>query len=836
MVKKTLAKQTTNRLLLLQAFTPTDVDAQNIDMINKSIAGAYKGPTRTTCVFYTSTDIFLGSNSATAVINELENIFKKKSEKRPAQYVIVADEYTSWMVKEIYLRGLLKDFRKGMAVAGFFYTECRDHLNSDPSERQSVVEEQLPGLGTAFLQDIFSKFDKACVQGPRQLGLLESIPVDEHPGMNKNNIKMIRGDLERAFKRWIPHAFGEEFPTSLTVTNEKISSPPVPNRDTHQEEDPCQQSNSAAERIVQEYLHNGYPERALSVLDTHMREAAAPPVGSFWADLCRATALLYLGNLEAAKYEFKVIRYQAQEARKSPKADLQNLSEIEEDATLHFASAPFYLGYYEEILDITVKGKVSRKLFREGRDPEITLRTIGLERLKALAISFLGFPDNFGDDPETRICSAQENYDKLEKLANLRDPPKSTQTSQLANDGFEREAMKMEISLRIAKATISMLRGDYGGSLSLFNSILPDATRLLGETNPLTLEAALYTCRLQLAKSQVIQASRLASGIMGIVSKQFGPKSLLIMESAWVLVSVYQAEGRLEHALSASLELCGAIDSGGELRADHLLSLRCKMQLGRLQIMCGNFRDAEKTLRIAHQASNSAWKSIHPTTLGLLSELALAQYHLGKMQLAKTNISSVLRKQIQTYLGIFGHQLWQDDDGSTAALNEWLLSRITKVFGNSNNSCSPKPMIHPDVLSSLLIFGKIEANTKDSEFALVCRVFHLVWDVGVDKLGMSNELVLDAAIALGNLLSLMKPEEREQLRKAWSIKTYDYYFHFVINQGVEFDSHDSTFERRLELTFGSIRLTRMNWVVMIRRWRRPIWERIIRPYFAQPRD
>ncbi|KAF6828323.1 hypothetical protein CPLU01_08598 [Colletotrichum plurivorum] len=705
-----------SRLFLLQAFEPTDKDTRGIYDITRSIAGSYRGKTRTTCVFYTSTDIFRSANSPTAVIEELQNVFRKNVTKTPTQYFIGADEYTSWMVKEIYLRGLLKDLRKGMTLAGFFYTEWSKDLHDNPSEKPATIEAQLPGLGAAFLMEVFLKFDKACIQGARQLGLLQCIPVGDHPHMKKDNVKNIRNDLERALNRWIPLAFA------------------------------------------------------------HTSVATASPLGSFWADLSSATALLYLGHLGESRYKFNLIRYEVQEAIKHAEADLESLLEVEEDATFPFASPPFYLGSYDEILDIIVKKPPQSKSGSWKRHcPKSTLRSIGVDRLKALSIAFLGFLDNMGDDPETRILAAQEKLDRLRKRAILDNSPQSA-TPGLAkdkpkpvHDGLTREFTETEISLWIAQATISMLRGDYHRSFSLFDSTLPKAIQLLGETNPLTLQAALYTCRLQLVKSQVTKASALANGVIGIVSKQFGPKSLLMMEAAYVIVSVHQAEGRLVHALDASLQLCAAIDSGRELEPAHLISLRCRLQLGKLQILCGRFRDAENTLEVAFKISESTWQSTHPTTLRLQSELALSQYHLGKIYLASQNISSALRKQLQACSNILRDQLWQEDDGPTESLKHGMLSKIRKAFHSMNGGAQSRTL-HPDILDTLLIFGKIEATSKYSDQVLVAKVFHLVWEMGRRMLGISNEL------------------------KNCLVETYGYYFDFVIDQGVVFDLNSANYK------------------------------------------
>ncbi|KAF6835357.1 hypothetical protein CMUS01_05808 [Colletotrichum musicola] len=785
-------------ILFLLAFQPTESDARSMNSIAESISISYNGPTRTACITFTSTDIFLKKKKPVEAIGELETVLESAIHKRSSsQCLIVADEITSWMVMEMHVRSLSARFTlpRGMEVAGFFYLECREHHRPDldpKSARISTLERELPGITASFLSEVFDAFKKIEVDMvDRRIPPgchSELVLVNDHPSKNRNNFQNIKPLLETRLDQHVQSAFGRKTPPGVLAISSEVSMhstrtdeapaprrhPPqydscpsnpdipettaalserrssIPNNSMSQLGHPHTTEKVAkfhaedshphtTERIVEAFIQDSQPKRALSVLTAYKNESGSTQAYSLSMRVSHAVALLYIGHLTDAGNESWEAYRSIQTERKHTQTAKHDLRDFEEEALYRHTDALFHLGHYDDILARQSLAPLKKSLL------EVKERRLSMSD---------------ADSQDESIASSY-NY----------------------------EIMAMEISLEIALAKIRMLRGDYETSLRLITSTLERAVVLLGENDMWTLQAALDTCHIQILTSNVTGAADLAHKSMATVSRHFGAKSLLAIEGESTLISVYEAEGRLDHALDSAKELCAAIDSNPNLEPYHIQSLRCKGQLGRLHIRCGNFKEAEAVLQSAYSSSSgSLWRSehLHPMIPAIRSDLALAQYHLGKIDIARRAISWTLKMQLEEYERISRQRLW---DGVAADLNRGTLQKIRCTFEDNmrGDTREQTHMLHPDLLNTLLSFAKIEASSKDIDVGLVVDALHVVREAGMKKLGESNELTLDASISLGKILSSIDTRRKAELQSfGLHLETWDhgYYFDFVVGQAV----------------------------------------------------
>ncbi|KAF6804038.1 hypothetical protein CSOJ01_10490 [Colletotrichum sojae] len=824
-------------------------------MMTNFVGKSYNGPTRTTSISFTSTDIFhvWKDPDPTRAIFELETVLRSGKKKDSSKCLIIADEITSWMVMEIHGRTQLGAgfLGKGRHIAGFFYLECEEHLRQPHQTQSSRVASQLSGLHRRFLDDVFKSFLEDTSDPKTSPCYSQRVEVSDHPERNKDNLENVRQTLEKLLDKYIKSDFSWSTPAVdsgcstlavgagdriLPVSSRNalrytahLSYPrvarriafiernsveytpqfrdvyagggmsPVPTKDALQYPSQLTWNDpQTTERIARVCIRNGNPKRALSVLETYKDENGPAQIYSLSMSMSRATALRCLGRLTEAREESRRASDRIESEMKHSDIHRPSFMDLKEEAIYNYTDARFHLGHYDHILGKDSSGgPLLIQDPSQAFSPLTSLWSIGTLRLKALAVAHLGFHENPTLEPELVIDVARERLIKLKeslRSVNTNGEPTESDADSHGNlvDGKPNyELMAMEISLGIAQAKIQMLRGEYDNSMSLIAIAFDEAARLLGETNPWTLQAALDTCHICLLTSNVTKAADIAHKSMAIVSKQFGVKSLLAIEGASALISVYEAEGRLAYALDSCLELCAAVDSNSDLAPDHTLSLRCKWQLGKLHIRCGNFAEAETILQSASSNLERIWSSkyehMHPMFPAFQSQLALAKYHMGKIDEAKHVILPTLIKQLEDYERISGKLLW---DGPAADTRKEILDQIRSVLRDNTRegTRAQKHKLHPDILNTALVFVKIEAIAEDSDVGWVIEVLHMIRTAAMKKLGESSELTLDASITLGNLLSSIDPTKKSELcgnmglsLESW---THEYYFEFVISQAI----------------------------------------------------
>ncbi|KAH7216449.1 hypothetical protein BKA60DRAFT_636928 [Fusarium oxysporum] len=209
----------------------------------------------------------------------------------------------------------------------------------------------------------------------------------------------------------------------------------------------------------------------------------------------------------------------------------------------------------------------------------------------------------------------------------------------------------------------------------------------------------------------------------------------------------------------------------------HPSALKYKTQLGTLHIECGNYLTAKTVLTEVKENGLSLWGADHPEALRVRSQLALAQYHLGELESAESDIFSALYCQLQTYLRYQSDKLWPKNDsncGIRSFLRETpLLQGIADAFAASGSGAAP----HPDILYTLFTCGKILTRQPLSDIDLALRILGLVRDAGKKSLGRFHSLPLMACLSIGEVHSttgMMKPDEierRDLYRKAISCFT-----------------------------------------------------------------
>ncbi|KAL7767320.1 hypothetical protein ACKLNR_001621 [Fusarium oxysporum f. sp. zingiberi] len=335
----------------------------------------------------------------------------------------------------------------------------------------------------------------------------------------------------------------------------------------------------------------------------------------------------------------------------------------------------------------------------------------------------------------------------------------------------------IRISNILNKSRINVLRGYYRHALSVLEPALSDAIVKIGETNLLTIEVALLSSFLQVETGQVGRGRISCERCVEVIEEAFGNEHPLALEAEYILISAAQQEGMFILALDDSASLCRRAEASVDLGHNHPSALKYKTQLGALHIECGNYLTAKTVLTEVKENGLSLWGADHPEALRVRSQLALAQYHLGELESAESDIFSALYCQLETYLRYQSDKLWPKTDsncGIRSFLRETpLLQGIADAFAASGSGAAP----HPDILYTLFTCGKILTRQPLSDIDLALRILGLVRDAGKKSLGRFHSLPLMACLSIGEVHSttgMMKPDEIERqdlYRKAISCFT-----------------------------------------------------------------
>ncbi|RSL58078.1 hypothetical protein CEP53_006246 [Fusarium sp. AF-6] len=406
-------------------------------------------------------------------------------------------------------------------------------------------------------------------------------------------------------------------------------------------------------------------------------------------------------------------------------------------------------------------------------------------RLRALSGAYLGFR------PFSRFQTDLAEADHLCKRLSDVSTPDVEKPQRVDMFKYRR----MEISNSLSESRVIMLQGDYRGALEVLQPALREAILKIGETDVLTLEATLLNCHLQILVGQTRLGRQSCERCLDVIVDVLGPEHNLALEAEYLLIAAAQAEGLLTLALDDSLALCHRVKSRTDFGAKHPSALRYRIQLGNLQLQHGNYLEAESTLESVLVDSAEAWSpKYHPNALRIHSQLALTQYHLGKLDMAEGNISTALRGQLQTYLRIEKGDLWQRDEcaGKFLEKTPTLLHTVEGFYRPlETGSKLGDAMPHPDVLVSLLTLGKVLSRKQQPNLNLVLEIFWLVFLSAEKQLGPSHELSLAASIAMGEVFSgkaRMVSDDAQQQRK-YSLKAASYY-NFAVCPGSSIDSPD----------------------------------------------
>uniref|UniRef100_A0A0D2Y319 MalT-like TPR region domain-containing protein n=1 Tax=Fusarium oxysporum (strain Fo5176) TaxID=660025 RepID=A0A0D2Y319_FUSOF len=283
----------------------------------------------------------------------------------------------------------------------------------------------------------------------------------------------------------------------------------------------------------------------------------------------------------------------------------------------------------------------------------------------------------------------------------------------------------IRISNILNKSRINVLRGYYRHALSVLEPALSDAIVKIGETNLLTIEVALLSSFLQVETGQVGRGRISCERCVEVIEEAFGNEHPLALEAEYILISAAQQEGMFILALDDSASLCRRAEASVDLGHNHPSALKYKTQLGTLHIECGNYLTAKTVLTEVKENGLSLWGADHPEALRVRSQLALAQYHLGELESAESDIFSALYCQLQTYLRYQSDKLWPKHDsncGIRSFLREApLLQGIADAFAASDSGAAP----HPDILYTLFTCGKILTRQPLSDLDLALRILGL---------------------------------------------------------------------------------------------------------------
>ncbi|RTE75705.1 hypothetical protein BHE90_009825 [Fusarium euwallaceae] len=394
-----------------------------------------------------------------------------------------------------------------------------------------------------------------------------------------------------------------------------------------------------------------------------------------------------------------------------------------------------------------------------------------ISRLQALSRAYLGFQElqNLKYD----LAEADHCCKALSDV-----PPPDGERHGRDNMFKDRS---MEIPTILNKSRVFMLQGGYGRALEILQPALRDAITKMGETDVLTLEVTLLSCHLQILTGQVRRGRQSCERCADVIADTLGPEHNLALEAEYLLIAADQAEGLLTLALDDSLDLCHRAESRADFGPKHPTTLKYRSQLGGLHLERGNYLEAESILESAWTDSTDELSlKTHPNTLKIQSQLALARYHLGKLDMAERDIWTALRGQLRTYLRISDSNLWPEHDYDDEFFEKkpFVLDDIEDIYSPWSKLDDPMP--HPDILTSLLTLGKILSRKQKSNLDLVLKIFWLVHVSAKEQLGPSHELSLAASLALGEVFAgRARMESDDTQQQKYYLKAASYY-NFVV--------------------------------------------------------
>jgi hypothetical protein len=271
----------------------------------------------------------------------------------------------------------------------------------------------------------------------------------------------------------------------------------------------------------------------------------------------------------------------------------------------------------------------------------------------------------------------------------------------------------------------------------------------VGETNLLTIEGALLCSFLQIETGYLRQGRMTCERCADVIEETLGNDHPLALEAEHILISASHQEGLLLNALDDAVSLCRRAESSTDLGYKHPAALRYRAQLGGLYIECGLYSSAESVLAIVQQDTR------HPEILRIRSQLALAQYHLGKLDISEKTIFTALYGQLFLYLRFNEDKLWPKND-TCKSIRQFLKdSPLLHGVEQAFKAAHPESTTHPDILYSLLTCAKVLAREPRADLELAVRILRLVRDSGASKFGQVHSLPLLASLTMGEVLSKM---------------------------------------------------------------------------------
>ncbi|CEI68316.1 hypothetical protein FVEN_g5514 [Fusarium venenatum] len=475
-------------------------------------------------------------------------------------------------------------------------------------------------------------------------------------------------------------------------------------------------------------LESGDNKYALLMFDECLRMAIPYDTAIWEIKSSLAFARMMLGHYVKAEQDLRQLQEELGNFIAEYKPE-PTITHIHGTVLLYYALALLRLGRYSdmdrclrEIVLVDEHEKSSKKPLREQQKSHTFSASVC--RLRALAAAQLGKFTSQTINDELR------NADRwCEKLGDV-------QSSE-----------PVRISNVLNKCRISTLRGHYAVALSMLQPELMTTISEIGETDILTIEVALLCSFLHIETGHISEGRLICERYANVIEEILGNEHPLALEAEHILITASHQEGNFFNALDDSISLCRRSGSNVNLGHKHPSTLKYKTQLGTLYIECGLYSSAEDLLKTAVEDSH------HPETLKGCTQLALAQYHLGKLDMAEKTIFKALYGYFLHYLRFDKDKLWLESDSSKSIrqfLNDSpLLHGVQQAFKAAKPDCAR----HPDILYSLLTCAKIVSREPRTDLGLALRILRLVRDAAMNMFGQFHTLALQASLTMGGILS-----------------------------------------------------------------------------------
>jgi tetratricopeptide (TPR) repeat protein len=476
-----------------------------------------------------------------------------------------------------------------------------------------------------------------------------------------------------------------------------------------------------------------------------------------------ANSFFQRGELENAGVLFEKILLHT-------KLDAQSLERVE--ICMQIAAVKMYRGYYEnsrkDLLDIESQLRAikasghsnesttaeplyncqrwlasCRLLAGQWQDAVLEMRSlldndperyhVRLHRDLSLAYAYLGQYDEARTSLKLALERAKfaRRMDSVDRDVDSKAPlagqdvigryRKESSTKQIPqNEKQRRLVMKQrkqlrtkERSVRVAKASIDMLAGDYPAALAASSEALDLIKTTVGVKHFKTLATATLKAWCLAYNGKYTEAETLCSTTYKATTRALGHRHPQTLEAMECLVYIFRCQGRFAEAIGTGMSLDTlSTQRMRDMGIYHPQPIRAKFQLAKSLLANGDYATSKLKFDEVVANAEAAMGKKHPETLKFKSEQARVSLYLGDVSEARNLAFRVAAQLFELCTQN------QNSDLGIAELCEKLetgprkerLSRVNKLLDLLIKQAPSQTTLHPSLVSTLQLVANIEVR------------------------------------------------------------------------------------------------------------------------------